>query len=113
LLVGRRQARVVTILEAVETANLAAAGAPDRFEIDPRVHLRLQRDLRGSDRQIVGLFHSHPQGAAQPSAIDRAEAAYAGWVWLITAIVDDACETRGYVDTGAAFLPLRLEVCST
>ncbi len=110
LLIGRREAADIVILEALETVNMAPPdNAAERFEIDARAHLRLQRELRGSDRHIVGLFHSHPQGPARPSAADRAEAAYAGWVWLITAVRDATCETRGYLDTGAAFLPLRIE----
>jgi len=111
LLIGRREEAEIVILDALETANLAPPEAPARFEIDARAHLRLQRELRGSDRHIVGLFHSHPHGAAEPSATDRAEAAYAGWVWLITAVRDAAAETRGYLDTGAAFLPVRIEIC--
>ena len=109
LLIGRREKTEIVILDALETANLAPPDGPARFEIDARDHLRLQRELRGSDRHIVGLFHSHPHGPAQPSAADRAEAAYAGWVWLITAVRDEAAETRGYLDTGAAFLPVRIE----
>jgi proteasome lid subunit RPN8/RPN11 len=44
----------------------------DRFEIDPAEHIRLMRDLRGSARAIIGCYHSHPNGKAEPSAQDRA-----------------------------------------
>lgn len=71
------------VFEAVETANLA--DRPDRFLIDPRAHIALMRRLRGSGLEIVGVFHSHPEGRAEPSAIDREAACYPGWLWLIAA----------------------------
>lgn len=76
---------VVSALHASE--NLAPAGA-DSFEIDPALHISLQRDLRGSGEAIIGVYHSHPLGAPEPSARDvnsARAAAYAGWLWLITA----------------------------
>jgi len=91
------------ITRAVETANLARdrGSGRDRFEIDARVHLRLQRELRGTAKGILGVFHSHPGGRAEPSATDRAEAAYPGWIWLITAIDETGrCTTRTFIDRG-------------
>lgn len=91
------------LTRAVETANLArerGRGA-DRFEVDTRVHLRLQRELRGSDKSILGVFHSHPDGRAEPSPTDRADAAYPGWIWLITAVDNSGrCETYAFIDAG-------------
>lgn len=63
------------------TKNLSAA--PDRFEIDPAEHIRLLRALRGTGRRIAGCYHSHPDGAAEPSATDRERALDEGFVWLI------------------------------
>src|SRR4051812_4565879 len=55
-----------------ETANLSPE--PERrFLIDPQVQFDLMRKLRGSERCIIGCFHSHPGGRAEPSATDRAE----------------------------------------
>lgn len=64
--------------------NLSACG--DSFEIDPTLHMRLQRELRGSGEEILGVYHSHPKGPAEPSPRDAGAAAYAGWIWLITAL---------------------------
>jgi len=67
-----------------------SAGCKDRFEVDPALRLRLQRELRASNERIVGLFHSHPDGAAAPSAHDLACAWEPDLVWLITATGRDA-----------------------
>jgi proteasome lid subunit RPN8/RPN11 len=64
--------------------NLAAYPAR-RFLIDPQVHFELLRTLRGTDRAIIGCYHSHPDGRVEPSARDRDEAMDGGFVWLIIA----------------------------
>ncbi|HXJ01783.1 MAG TPA: M67 family metallopeptidase [Micropepsaceae bacterium] len=65
-----------------ETANLA--DDPSRhFLIDPQAQFDLLRALRGSARRIIGCFHSHPGGVAEPSATDRANAFESDFLWLI------------------------------
>ena len=65
-----------------ETANLA--GDPRReFLIDPSRHFALLRGLRHSGRDVIGCFHSHPDGTPAPSERDRAEAAEHDFLWLI------------------------------
>jgi proteasome lid subunit RPN8/RPN11 len=65
-----------------EAANLAEEPAR-RFLIDPQTHFDLLRHLRGSERRIIGCFHSHPDGPAEPSATDRASASEHDFLWLI------------------------------
>jgi proteasome lid subunit RPN8/RPN11 len=62
--------------------NLAVDPAQS-FLIDPQVHFGLLRRLRGTERAIIGCYHSHPGGRGEPSALDRAEAIDDGFVWLI------------------------------
>ncbi|GAK34203.1 cysO-cysteine peptidase [alpha proteobacterium Q-1] len=85
--VGRRVTR------AVASANKAVE--PNRFELDAGVHLRWQRDLRGRDEQIIGIYHSHPGGLARPSSTDLAAAIYPGWIWLITALSSNPAKKAG------------------
>ena len=59
---------------------------PDGFEIDPSAHIALLRNLRGTGRDIIGCYHSHPNGRAEPSARDRESAQEEDFLWLITAI---------------------------
>src|SRR5260221_11362283 len=67
-----------------EAANLSPE--PERrFLIDPQVQFDLMRKLRGSEHSIIGCFHSHPDGRAEPSATDRAEAYEAGFLYAIAA----------------------------
>jgi len=67
-----------------ETKNVASD--PRRaFLIDPQAQFDLMRALRGSERRVVGCFHSHPDGAPEPSATDRAGAYEVGFLYLIAA----------------------------
>ncbi|MBV8971383.1 MAG: M67 family metallopeptidase [Sphingomonadaceae bacterium] len=69
---------------AVPAVNVAER--PERgFEIDPATLLRVHREARGSGRSVVGWYHSHPNGARQPSATDAARAVEDGRLWLIAA----------------------------
>ncbi|NLR73357.1 M67 family metallopeptidase [Novosphingobium sp. ERN07] len=70
---------------AVPTAN-AAADPFRHFEIDPAALIAAHRAARdGSTPQVIGYFHSHPNGIARPSATDTASAARDGRIWVIVA----------------------------
>ena len=87
LLVGRTGDAGGWIVERVEECeNLAAGERRDRFEIDPRLQVRLQRELRDSPLEVIGVFHSHPDGQPRPSAHDLAQADDPALVWLVTAV---------------------------
>ena len=80
LLIGR--GRRVDL--AVPMANVARRGRT-RFQVDPAEHIAVRRVLRqvAPTLQIVGLYHSHPDGPAVPSARDVAEAHYPDWLFAI------------------------------
>lgn len=56
-----------------------------RYRVDDRAHIELRRVLRGirPALSILGVYHSHPAGAAWPSETDVAEALYPEWMYLI------------------------------
>lgn len=73
------------IERAVPTANVAPDPAK-HFEIDPSALIAAHRAARdGSGPEVVGYFHSHPNGLAQPSATDAQSAARDRRVWVIVA----------------------------
>ena len=55
------------------------------FQIDPAEHLAARRVLRhmAPALEIVGVYHSHPQGPATPSPRDIAESHYPDWLFVI------------------------------
>ena len=81
LLEGVRDGANFRITALHPARNLAAAS--DRFEIEPRDHLAAHKQARANGQALIGCYHSHPEGAAEPSATDRAGAGEEGFLWLI------------------------------
>ena len=72
----------------IERAVTAVNVHPDpacHFEIDPAALIAAHRSARGDGPQVLGYYHSHPNGLAEPSATDRASASRDGRVWAIVA----------------------------
>jgi proteasome lid subunit RPN8/RPN11 len=94
---------------AVHPARNLADNPARHFLIDPQTHFEVLRSLRGTERRIIGCFHSHPNGLAAPSAKDREEAIESGFIWIVAA--GDGQEDftlKAYLFTGAEFAPVPL-----
>lgn len=62
------------------------ADDPSRtFEIDPSALIAAERAMRQGGERLIGHYHSHPNGRAEPSARDAASAASDGRLWLVIA----------------------------
>jgi proteasome lid subunit RPN8/RPN11 len=89
----------------IHTALPAANVHPDparHFEIDPAALIAAHRAARAGGPQVIGYFHSHPNGLARPSATDTAMAAGDGRIWAIAA----AGEVTLWCDAPSGFEPL-------
>src|SRR5205814_1814729 len=76
-----------TVSEVKRARNIVVERARDRYEIDPRDHIRIQREADSSGHDIVGYYHSHPDHPAQASRFD-AERSWAGYVYVIVSVAD-------------------------
>ncbi len=83
LLEGVRRDSVFLVQALHPARNLSPE--VDRFEIDPRDHLAAVKKARANGTAIIGCYHSHPKGAARPSARDLAGAGEEDFLWLIAA----------------------------
>jgi len=72
------------VVHAVKCANVAANPATT-FEIDPAALIAAHKAARAGGPALVGHYHSHPSGSAEPSARDAAGAMGDGALWLILA----------------------------
>ncbi|MGD2074019.1 MAG: M67 family metallopeptidase [Gammaproteobacteria bacterium] len=96
LLLGHRKAQTVEVLELVQVRNLNRARAHDRYELDPDGYMAADLQAREEGRGIVGVWHSHPDNPARPSATDR-ERAWEGWSYLIASVTrDGVAELRSW-----------------
>ena len=90
LLVGHWPAPDHCRVDRVVASENLSRDRSKSFEIDPALRLDLQRELRGSTNGVVGLFHSHPDQSAQPSARDLERAWEPDLVWLVTSVLAGA-----------------------
>jgi len=69
-------------VDRAEPVDNVAENPSDSFEIDPRALFAAFRAERAGGPRLIGHYHSHPNGSAEPSARDLA-AAEPGKYWLI------------------------------
>lgn len=72
-------------IAAVELTRNVAADSTRHFELDPAALVAVHKDIRAGGLPLLGYFHSHPNGLAQPSEIDVAQAPPDNLYWLIIA----------------------------
>jgi proteasome lid subunit RPN8/RPN11 len=108
LVEGRADGEVMWALALHPARNIAERR--DRFEIHPADHFAALRAARANGHAIIGCYHSHPGGIAQPSPTDRAAAGEENFIWLIAAIAkaDAPVSLGAFVYSRAGFLPLDL-----
>jgi proteasome lid subunit RPN8/RPN11 len=75
--------------------NLASSA--DRFELDPVDHIAALKASRAAGHVLIGCYHSHPDGKAEPSPRDLGGAAEADFLWLIAATDGVQCRLAGFV----------------
>ena len=91
---GVREAGAFRIAVLHPARNLA--DVPDRFEIDPQDQFAAHKAARARGHAIVGCYHSHPNGRAEPSMADQAGADEENFLWLIAS--NDRVNAFVYLD---------------
>jgi proteasome lid subunit RPN8/RPN11 len=75
-----------TVSRIARCGNTRADSPQNRYNIDPRELIRIQREGRERGEDIVGFYHSHPDHPAQWSSTDLAEAHWFGCSYVITSV---------------------------
>ena len=90
LLLGPRGAGRIS--RAVRARNTIEERAKDRYNIDVKDMIRIQREADDAGEDVLGYYHSHPDHPARASIFDQ-ERAWAGPLYLIV-----SCESGKVVD---------------
>ncbi len=83
VMVGSVENGVKTVTQLIPAENQRTDSPANRYLITPDLLNELEKKLKGTDRAIVGFFHSHPDVPAQPSTYDQDHA----WPWYSYVIV--------------------------
>jgi proteasome lid subunit RPN8/RPN11 len=87
-----------------------AAASSRVYTVDPRDHLRADRDAEGRGLEIIGVVHSHTHTEAYPSPTDVAQAPVPSWHYVIVSLKRESPVLRSYriVDGEITEEPVRL-----
>jgi proteasome lid subunit RPN8/RPN11 len=82
------------IIEFVPTRNTAESARV--YTVDPRDHLRIEREAEDRGLEVVGVMHSHTHSEPYPSPTDVAQAPDPTWHYVIVSLKRGTPETRSY-----------------
>jgi len=74
------------VTSVVRCGNTRTDSPENRYHIDPRELVKIQREGRERGEDIVGFYHSHPDHPPQWSQTDLAEAHWIGCSYVITSV---------------------------
>ena len=82
------------VVEVCPTANLAASAQV--YTVDPRAHLRIDREAEEKGLSVIGVFPSHPHPDPYPSPTDVAQAPDPGWHYVLVSLRHEQASTRSF-----------------
>jgi proteasome lid subunit RPN8/RPN11 len=86
---GMLAGRDGVITRAFRASNAAKNPAAE-YEIAPKQLFQLTREIRAAELELLGIYHSHPNGQNEPSARDIEQAYYPDVAYFIISPQQDA-----------------------
>lgn len=74
-----------------------AAESSRVYTVDPRDHLKADRDAEGRGLEIIGVMHSHTHTEAYPSPTDVAQVPDPAWHYVIVSLKRESAVLRSYL----------------
>jgi len=94
------RADVKVVKSVVRCDNQRTDSLHNRYGIDPRELVRIQREARAQGQDIVGFYHSHPDHPARWSQTDLAEAHWTGCSYVITSVMKGSATVTNSFNLG-------------
>jgi proteasome lid subunit RPN8/RPN11 len=86
ILLGTMDGDTREVRATARCGNTRIDSPQNRYNIDPRELVRVQREARERELDIIGFYHSHPDHPARWSQTDFQEAHWIGCSYVITAV---------------------------
>jgi len=102
--------RDAVITRAFPATN-AASNPATSYEIAPEELFRLMREIRGARLELLGIYHSHPNGENAPSPRDIERAYYPDAAYFIVSPLPDAARpVRAFSIRGGRATELEIRI---
>jgi proteasome lid subunit RPN8/RPN11 len=102
VLLGQMDGGQRSVTSVARCNNTRDDSPHNRYHIDPKELIRIQREGRERGEDIVGFYHSHPDHPARWSSTDLAEAHWIDCSYVITSVGKGRAEvTNSFALTGA------------
>jgi proteasome lid subunit RPN8/RPN11 len=105
-----------TVTRIARCGNTREDSPHNRYHIDPKELIRIQREGRERGEDIVGFYHSHPDHPAEWSSTDLAEAHWFGCSYVITSVekgkasITNSFELAGSDEADKKFVDEKAEI---
>jgi proteasome lid subunit RPN8/RPN11 len=105
-----------TVSRIARCGNTREDSPHNRYSIDPKELIRIQREGRDRGEDVVGFYHSHPDHPAHWSTTDLAEAHWFGCSYVITsvekgkAVLTNSFELTGIEEADKKFVDEKLSI---
>lgn len=74
---------------ATHPTENAADASRTRYRIDPEELLATVETIEAAGHDVVGFYHSHPNGPERPSATDESRATWSGYSYVICSLAGE------------------------
>lgn len=116
VLLGQMDGEIRTVTSVARCGNTRTDSPQNRYHIDPKELVHIQREGRARKEDIIGFYHSHPDHPAKWSSTDLAEAHWFGCSYVITsvekgkAVLTNAFELTGTSEDDKQLVGEKIEV---
>jgi len=101
VLLGQMDGDIRHVTSTARCGNTRTDSPENRYHIDPKELVRIQREGRARNEDIIGFYHSHPDHPARWSETDLAEAHWLGCSYVITRVAQGKADiTNSFGLTG-------------
>lgn len=101
LIVGHHLPRETWVVSHIEPSINIAVDPSRFFEIDPALRIKVEMNTLSEDHEIIGIFHSHPEGEPVLSETDITNIKEPNLFWLIASTASGKVnEFRAFISAG-------------
>jgi proteasome lid subunit RPN8/RPN11 len=116
VLLGRMDGDERVVVSVAQARNTRTDSPHNRYDIDPKDQIRIQREGRERGEDIIGYYHSHPDHPARWSPTDLAKAHWPGYSYVITSVeqgkaaITNSFELIIIGESGKEFVDEKIEI---